>query len=74
MAAAFWRIRVMGIVKKHDFGDLIWKKIKLTSTRKANAKEHLHLIFQVLIPFFFNAKTFFLLGFLPCCLILYAFN
>ncbi|KAL1165243.1 hypothetical protein V6Z11_A06G118700 [Gossypium hirsutum] len=46
MAAAFWGIRVMGIVKKHDFGDLIWKKIKLTSTRKANAKEHLHLIFQ----------------------------
>ncbi|TYH13179.1 hypothetical protein ES288_A06G123400v1 [Gossypium darwinii] len=52
MATAFWGIRVMGIVKKHDFGDLIWKKIKLTSTRKANAKEHLHLIFQVLIPFF----------------------
>ncbi|KAG4195265.1 hypothetical protein ERO13_A06G101502v2 [Gossypium hirsutum] len=47
MAAAFWGIRVMGIVKKHDFGDLIWKKIKLTSTRKANAKEHLHLIFQI---------------------------
>ncbi|MBA0613161.1 hypothetical protein Godav_013656, partial [Gossypium davidsonii] len=28
------------------FGDLVWKRIKLTSTRKANAKKHLHRIWQ----------------------------
>ncbi|MBA0868550.1 hypothetical protein Goshw_015569 [Gossypium schwendimanii] len=46
MAGAFWGTRVMEIVKKHDFGDLVWKRIKLTSTRKANAKKHLHRIWQ----------------------------
>ncbi|XWS54047.1 hypothetical protein CRYUN_Cryun10bG0055100 [Craigia yunnanensis] len=39
---AFWGTRMMEIVKKHDSGGLVWKRIKLTSTRKANAKKRLH--------------------------------
>ncbi|KAF8408463.1 hypothetical protein HHK36_007617 [Tetracentron sinense] len=38
---AFWGTRVMEIVKKHDSGGLVWKRIKLTTTRKANAKKRL---------------------------------
>ena len=44
---AFWGTRVMEIVKKHDSGGLIWKRIKLTSTRKANAKTRLRRVWQV---------------------------
>ncbi|EOX99700.1 hypothetical protein QUC31_014532 [Theobroma cacao] len=43
---AFWATRVMEIVKKHDSGGLVWKRIKLTSTRKANAKKRLHRVWQ----------------------------
>ncbi|CAH8299393.1 unnamed protein product [Eruca vesicaria subsp. sativa] len=43
---AFWGTRVMEIVKKHDSGGLIWKRIKLTSTRKANAKTRLRRVWQ----------------------------
>ncbi|XVE66127.1 hypothetical protein DITRI_Ditri08aG0055700 [Diplodiscus trichospermus] len=43
---AFWGTRVMEIVKKHDSGGLVWKRIKLTSTRKANAKKRLHRVWQ----------------------------
>ncbi|KFK28106.1 hypothetical protein AALP_AA8G473500 [Arabis alpina] len=43
---AFWGTRVMEIVKKHDSGGLVWKRIKLTSTRKANAKTRLRRVWQ----------------------------
>ncbi|KAK4265086.1 hypothetical protein QN277_026185 [Acacia crassicarpa] len=46
MAGAFWGSRVLEIVKKHDSGGLVWKRIKLTSTRKANAKKRLHRVWQ----------------------------
>ncbi|KAG8365831.1 hypothetical protein BUALT_Bualt17G0012800 [Buddleja alternifolia] len=38
---ALWGTRVLEIVKKHDSGGLVWKRIKLTPTRKANAKKRL---------------------------------
>ncbi|XP_044492304.1 uncharacterized protein LOC123216023 [Mangifera indica] len=43
---AFWGTRAMEIVKKHDSGGLVWKRIKLTSTRKANAKKRLLRVWQ----------------------------
>ncbi|KAI7727281.1 hypothetical protein M8C21_026942 [Ambrosia artemisiifolia] len=43
---AFWGTRVMEIVKKHDSGGLLWKRIKLTTTRKANAKKRIHRVWQ----------------------------
>ncbi|KAH0728053.1 hypothetical protein KY290_003749 [Solanum tuberosum] len=43
---AFFGTRVMEIVKKHDSGGLVWKRIKLTSTRKANAKKRLRRVWQ----------------------------
>ncbi|XP_028798807.1 uncharacterized protein LOC114754202 [Neltuma alba] len=46
MAGAFWGSSVLEIVKKHDSGGLVWKRIKLTSTRKANAKKRLHRVWQ----------------------------
>ncbi|TMW87337.1 hypothetical protein EJD97_020089 [Solanum chilense] len=45
---AFFGTRVMEIVKKHDSGGLVWKRIKLTSTRKANAKKRLRRVWQFL--------------------------
>ncbi|GMP30014.1 hypothetical protein CsSME_00004868 [Camellia sinensis var. sinensis] len=36
----------MEIVKKHDSGGLVWKRIKLTTTRKANAKKRLLRVWQ----------------------------
>ncbi|MBA0711167.1 hypothetical protein Golax_010382, partial [Gossypium laxum] len=44
IVGAFWGTKVMEIVKKHNSGDFVWKRIKLTSTRKANAKKHLHRV------------------------------
>ncbi|GAB2280726.1 hypothetical protein Dimus_015352 [Dionaea muscipula] len=46
MGGAFWGTRVMEIVKKHDSGGLVWKRIKLTTTRKANAKKRLLRVWQ----------------------------
>ncbi|PQM33825.1 uncharacterized protein Pyn_19721 [Prunus yedoensis var. nudiflora] len=46
MAGAFWGTRVLEIVKKHDSGGLLWKRIKLTTTRKANAKKRLLRVWQ----------------------------
>ncbi|XP_009336456.2 uncharacterized protein LOC103929036 [Pyrus x bretschneideri] len=46
MAGAFWGTRVLEIVKKHDSGGLVWKRIKLTTTRKANAKKRLLRVWQ----------------------------
>ncbi|KAF3653424.1 putative NAC transcription factor 29-like, partial [Capsicum annuum] len=43
---AFLGTRVMEIVKKHDSGGLVWKRIKLTTTRKANAKKRLRRVWQ----------------------------
>ncbi|KAL3655917.1 hypothetical protein CASFOL_000313 [Castilleja foliolosa] len=43
---AFWGTRVLELVKKHDSGGLVWKRIKLTSTRKANAKKRLRRVWQ----------------------------
>ncbi|CDP13391.1 unnamed protein product [Coffea canephora] len=43
---AFWGTRVLEIVKKHDSGGLVWKRIKLTTTRKANAKKRLRRVWQ----------------------------
>uniref|UniRef100_A0A2P2QWM6 Uncharacterized protein MANES_11G080000 n=1 Tax=Rhizophora mucronata TaxID=61149 RepID=A0A2P2QWM6_RHIMU len=45
-AGALWGTRVLEIVKKHDSGGLVWKRIKLTSTRKANAKKRLLRVWQ----------------------------
>ncbi|GER56440.1 FAD/NAD(P)-binding oxidoreductase family protein [Striga asiatica] len=45
---AFWGTRVLQIVKKHDSGGLLWKRIKLTPTRKANAKKRLRRVWQLL--------------------------
>ncbi|KAL1322257.1 hypothetical protein HN51_005801 [Arachis hypogaea] len=42
----FWGTRVLEIVKKHDSGGLVWKRIKLTTTRKANAKKRLLRVWQ----------------------------
>jgi len=47
MGGALWGTRVMEIVKKHDSGGLLWKRIKLTTTRKANAKKRLLRVWQV---------------------------
>ncbi|TQE09179.1 hypothetical protein C1H46_005114 [Malus baccata] len=46
MAGAFWGTRALEIVKKHDSGGLVWKRIKLTTTRKANAKKRLLRVWQ----------------------------
>ncbi|KAH7852751.1 hypothetical protein Vadar_028853 [Vaccinium darrowii] len=43
---AFWGTRVLEIVKKHDSGGTVWKRIKLTPTRKANAKKRLLRVWQ----------------------------
>ncbi|KAH6771145.1 hypothetical protein C2S52_015948 [Perilla frutescens var. hirtella] len=43
---AFCGTRVLELVKKHDSGGLLWKRIKLTSTRKANAKKRLRRVWQ----------------------------
>ncbi|RVW31996.1 hypothetical protein CK203_097486 [Vitis vinifera] len=59
MAGAFWGTRVMEIVKKHDSGGLVWKRIKLTTTRKANAKKRLLRVWQVGI----YASLVFVLGY-----------
>ncbi|RHN43953.1 hypothetical protein MtrunA17_Chr7g0214091 [Medicago truncatula] len=47
MGGAFWGTRVMQVVKKHDSPRLLWKRIKLTTTCKANAKKRLHRVWQV---------------------------
>lgn len=46
----FGATRILEIVKKHDSGGLVWKRIKLTTTRKANAKKRLLRVWQVCLP------------------------
>lgn len=50
---AFCGTRVLELVKKHDSGGLLWKRIKLTPTRKANAKKRLRRVWQVQLFTFF---------------------
>lgn len=56
---AFCGTRVLEIVKKHDSGGLLWKRIKLTSTRKANAKKRLRRVWQVRLLYFIFSSFFF---------------
>lgn len=55
---AFWATRVLEIVKKHDSGGLLWKRIKLTPTRKANAKKRLRRVWQVRSSHFYLNSSF----------------
>jgi hypothetical protein len=61
---AFWGTRVMEIVKKNNLPGLLWKRIKLTTTRKANAKKRLHRVWQVqlLIQLFYVVNSVFVFG------------
>ncbi|KAH7683282.1 hypothetical protein IHE45_05G173100 [Dioscorea alata] len=43
---AFWGTRVMEVVKRNNSPGLLWKRIKLTGTRKNNAKKRLRRIWQ----------------------------
>ncbi|XP_008777976.2 uncharacterized protein LOC103697815 [Phoenix dactylifera] len=43
---AFWGTRTLEIVKRNYSPGLLWKRIKLTTTRKANAKKRLRRIWQ----------------------------
>ncbi|KAI0522707.1 hypothetical protein KFK09_005092 [Dendrobium nobile] len=43
---ALWGTRVLQIVKRNDSPGLLWKKIKLTTTRKNNAKKRLRRVWQ----------------------------
>lgn len=43
----FWGTRVLEIMKKHDFGGLVWKKIEITSIRKPNAK-NIYAVFGIM--------------------------
>ncbi|KAG9455365.1 hypothetical protein H6P81_008269 [Aristolochia fimbriata] len=46
LMGVFGATRILQVVKKHDSGGLVWKRIKLTSTRKANAKKRLLRVWQ----------------------------
>lgn len=48
---AFWGTRVMEVVKRNNSPGLLWKRIKLTGTRKNNAKKRLRRIWQVISCF-----------------------
>ncbi|XP_020591677.1 uncharacterized protein LOC110032395 [Phalaenopsis equestris] len=43
---ALWGTRVLAIVRRNDSPGLLWKKIKLTTTRKNNAKKRLRRVWQ----------------------------
>lgn len=64
----------MEIVKKHDSGGLVWKRIKLTTTRKANAKKRLLRVWQVPITLPLNQIIFGSLRFYALNLNLYLSN
>ncbi|TYH63810.1 hypothetical protein ES332_D07G220700v1 [Gossypium tomentosum] len=66
MARVFWGTRVIEIVKKHESGDLVWKRIKLTSTCKAKAKKRLHCVWQSIIRAEDNLETLTLFGIISC--------
>jgi hypothetical protein len=50
MAGAFWATRALEVVKRNDGPGLLWKRIKLTTTRKNNAKKRLKRLWQVRSP------------------------
>lgn len=56
---AFWGTRALEIVKRNNSPGLLWKRIKLTTTRKANAKKRLHRVWQVFFFFFLYLFFFF---------------
>ncbi|THU53325.1 hypothetical protein C4D60_Mb10t13220 [Musa balbisiana] len=43
---AFWGTRALEIVKRNNSPGLLWKRIKLTTTRKNNAKKRLRRVWQ----------------------------
>uniref|UniRef100_J3NDD0 Uncharacterized protein n=1 Tax=Oryza brachyantha TaxID=4533 RepID=J3NDD0_ORYBR len=43
---AFWATRALEVVKRNDSPGLLWKRIKLTTTRKNNAKKRLKRLWQ----------------------------
>ncbi|KAL6622843.1 hypothetical protein ACP70R_032722 [Stipagrostis hirtigluma subsp. patula] len=43
---AFWATRALEIVRRNDSPGLMWKRIKLTTTRKNNAKKRLKRLWQ----------------------------
>ncbi|BAF29777.1 uncharacterized protein [Oryza sativa Japonica Group] len=45
-AGAFWATRALEVVKRNDSPGLLWKRIKLTTTRKNNAKKRLKRLWQ----------------------------
>ncbi|OEL30047.1 hypothetical protein BAE44_0008934 [Dichanthelium oligosanthes] len=47
LGAAFWATRALQVVKRNDGPGLLWKRIKLTTTRKNNAKKRLKRLWQV---------------------------
>lgn len=47
LGGAFWATRALEVVKRNDSPGLLWKRIKLTTTRKNNAKKRLKRLWQV---------------------------
>ncbi|XP_073013442.1 uncharacterized protein [Typha latifolia] len=43
---AFFGTRALEVVKRNNSPGLLWKRIKLTTTRKANAKKRLRRLWQ----------------------------
>ncbi|RWW07512.1 hypothetical protein GW17_00029106 [Ensete ventricosum] len=48
---AFWGTRALEIVKRNNSPGLLWKRIKLTTTRKNNAKKRLRRVWQKMLFF-----------------------
>ncbi|CAN6333924.1 unnamed protein product, partial [Urochloa humidicola] len=46
LGGAFWATRALEVVKRNDGPGLLWKRIKLTTTRKNNAKKRLKRLWQ----------------------------
>ncbi|XP_062202955.1 uncharacterized protein LOC133905239 isoform X2 [Phragmites australis] len=46
LGGAFWATRALEVVKRNDSPGLLWKRIKLTTTRKNNAKKRLKRLWQ----------------------------
>ncbi|KAG2620722.1 hypothetical protein PVAP13_3NG213100 [Panicum virgatum] len=47
LGGAFWATRALEVVKRNDGPGLLWKRIKLTTTRKNNAKKRLKRLWQM---------------------------
>ncbi|OAY67001.1 uncharacterized protein LOC109723528 [Ananas comosus] len=46
LLGAFWGTRALEVVKRNNSPGLLWKRIKLTTTRKNNAKKRLRRVWQ----------------------------